>query len=185
MVTVDTRADYTENRTPIREMGRGGESDVESVHMAGSRIASDLSREIDCAHDKPDRQQRQGVRGLVPSRADQAGLRPEQGWGGRAKFASAAGVSASTVGRLLRGEMTADVRILGQVATALGYPVGDVLVRAGVLSADELQAARTPDRERPMTPEEAAAELGIVDPIDRDAFAAMVIAMQQRNQDRQ
>ncbi|UWM52104.1 helix-turn-helix transcriptional regulator [Streptomyces carpaticus] len=105
--------------------------------------------------------------------------------GGRAKFASAAGVSASTVGRLLRGEMTADVRILGQVATALGYPVGDVLVRAGVLSADELQAARTPDRERPMTPEEAAAELGIVDPIDRDAFAAMVIAMQQRNQDRQ
>ncbi|MFB7899950.1 helix-turn-helix domain-containing protein [Streptomyces xiamenensis] len=105
--------------------------------------------------------------------------------GGRARFAEVAGVSASTIGRLLRGEMTTDVRILGQLATALGYPLGEILVKAGVLRADELQAARTPDRERPITPEEAAAELGIVDPIDVDAFAGMVNAMRQRHQNRQ
>ncbi|MFD7121939.1 helix-turn-helix domain-containing protein [Streptomyces sp. NPDC059922] len=94
--------------------------------------------------------------------------------GGRSAFAEASGLSPSTVTRLLRGEMPTDTRILRTLAEAIRVPYPEVLVRAGVLTPDELAAVQRPvttgDR---LTPEQAADDLGIYDPAERKVFVNM------------
>lgn len=102
--------------------------------------------------------------------------------GGRARFAEASGISAATVSRLLRGEGATDTRILGLLAEALHVPLATVLVRAGILDAADLErvASRQPDPDKPpITPEEAAAELGITDPQAVRVFVATAKALQR------
>lgn len=95
--------------------------------------------------------------------------------GGRSAFAEKSGLSASTVTRLLRGEMPTDTRILRTLAEAIEVPYADVLVRAGVLTAAELRAVQrpTPDPDQRITPEQAADQLGITDPAERKVFVNM------------
>lgn len=95
--------------------------------------------------------------------------------GGRTAFAEDSGISPSTVTRLLRGEMPTDTRILRTLADAIDVPYPEVLVRAGVMTPDELAAIqeRRPAPGRRMTPEEAADELGITDPAERKVFINM------------
>jgi transcriptional regulator with XRE-family HTH domain len=100
--------------------------------------------------------------------------------GGRTAFAEDSGLSASTVSRLLRGEMPTDTRILRTLAEAIDVPYPEVLVRAGVMTSEELAAIQ--DRRRPapgrrLTPEEAADELGITDPAERKVFVSMTQAL--------
>lgn len=93
--------------------------------------------------------------------------------GGRSAFADASGLSPSTVTRLLRGEMPTDTRILRTLAEAIQVPYPEVLVRAGVLSPDELTDVQRPVTGQRITPEQAADQLGITDPAERKVFVNM------------
>ncbi|MGI5252808.1 helix-turn-helix domain-containing protein [Actinacidiphila glaucinigra] len=100
--------------------------------------------------------------------------------GGKSRFSEDSGLSPSTVGRLLRAEPVTDTDVLARLAAALGVPLGEILVRAGVLSEDELGAVRAPDTgPRRITPEDAAAELGITDPQARRLFISMTETLQR------
>ncbi|WND36959.1 helix-turn-helix transcriptional regulator [Streptomyces sp. BB1-1-1] len=107
---------------------------------------------------------------------DLSGLRS----GGRTAFAADSGISPATVGRMLRGDNVTDTRVLGLLAAALHVPLGEVLVRAGILDERELAYVRNPQPgERRITPEQAAAELGIEDEQTRRLFVSMTETLQR------
>jgi hypothetical protein len=72
--------------------------------------------------------------------------------------------------------MPTDTRILRTLAEAIDVPYPQVLVRAGVLTPEELTAVQRPGPRR-ITPEQAADELGVVDPAERKAFVTLVNAL--------
>ena len=95
--------------------------------------------------------------------------------GGRTALARDAGVSLSTISRLLSGERAPDPIYFEGIARALGVPLRELLHRSGIISAESIH--NWPDsavRSRPITPREAADDLGITDPVDREMFLAMV-----------
>ncbi|MFD9600235.1 helix-turn-helix domain-containing protein [Streptomyces sp. NPDC059970] len=96
---------------------------------------------------------------------------PERG--GQRKFAADAGVSAPTVSRLLRAEGLPDTRTLQALAELLLVPLPEMLVRAGVVKQEDLARLRPVDPS-PISPREAAAELGITSPEGIEAFERMV-----------
>lgn len=69
--------------------------------------------------------------------------------------------------------MPTDTRILRTLAEAIRVPYPEVLVRAGVLTPDELAAVQRPVTDNQITPEQAADELGITDPAERKVFVNM------------
>jgi transcriptional regulator with XRE-family HTH domain len=93
--------------------------------------------------------------------------------GGRTRFADDSGIGRATISRILSGQGATDTRVLAQLAAALDVPLAEILVRAGILSADELRAVQTPGARRHITPDEAADELGIVDDQARRLFVSM------------
>ncbi|EFL21865.1 putative helix-turn-helix domain protein [Streptomyces himastatinicus ATCC 53653] len=106
-------------------------------------------------------------------------LRPRGG--GQTRFAEDSGIGAGTVSRMLRGQAATETRVLQMLADTLQIPLAEVLVAAGVLSRGELQNVRNPaQREVPITPEEAADELGITDPIKRQVFVSMTETLRQQ-----
>ncbi|MCX4824214.1 helix-turn-helix transcriptional regulator [Streptomyces sp. NBC_01142] len=105
-------------------------------------------------------------------------LRPRGG--GQSRFAADSGIGAGTVSRMLRGEGATETRVLKMLADALQLPLAEVLVAAGVLSASELCNVRNPARPDPLTPEEAADELGITDPQSRRLFVSMTETLRQQ-----
>ncbi|MFE7316439.1 helix-turn-helix domain-containing protein [Streptomyces sp. NPDC057555] len=100
---------------------------------------------------------------------------PERG--GQQKFAKDSGISPATVSRLLRADGLPDLRTLQSLSEALGRPLGEILVRAGAASEDDLAAVSRPIAPNPITAEQAAAELGITEPQAVAAFVAMVTAL--------
>ncbi|MFI0897707.1 helix-turn-helix domain-containing protein [Streptomyces sp. NPDC020983] len=107
--------------------------------------------------------------------------------GGQRRLAERAGVSAATISRMLRGEvLNPDPEILRRIADVLALPFGEVLVRAGILTAAELSAVQAaPPMDRPpITPEEAARDLGIVDPVAVRMFVANVEAARAAQHER-
>ncbi|MEV6073994.1 helix-turn-helix transcriptional regulator [Streptomyces sp. NPDC052069] len=108
---------------------------------------------------------------------DLSGLRS----GGKSAFAAASGISASTVGRMLRGDHVTDTRVLALLAQSLEIPLGEVLVRAGILDAAELRAVQDPSTSgRRITVEQAADQLGIEDDQSRRLFASMTRTLQRK-----
>ncbi|MFF4523418.1 XRE family transcriptional regulator [Streptomyces bluensis] len=105
--------------------------------------------------------------------------------GGRSAFAEQSGLSPSTVTRLLRGEMPTDTRILRTLAESIDVPYPEVLVRAGVLTPEELAAVQRPSPAPggPLTPEQAADELGITDPAERKVFVNMAKTLRRTTSD--
>lgn len=97
--------------------------------------------------------------------------------GGKSRFAEDSGISPSTVGRLLRNEMPTDPRLLRTLAEAIREPYPSVLVRAGFLTPEELAGARDPNTTSPITPDQAADDLGIDDPVERNLFITMTRTM--------
>ncbi|MFI8817494.1 MULTISPECIES: helix-turn-helix domain-containing protein [unclassified Streptomyces] len=93
--------------------------------------------------------------------------------GGRTRFADVSGIGRATISRILTGQGATDTRVLAQLAAALDVPLAEILVRAGILSADELRAVQTPGARRHITPDEAADELGIDDAQARRLFISM------------
>lgn len=100
--------------------------------------------------------------------------------GGQTRFAEDSGIGRATISRMLGGHGATDTRVLGQLAAALEVPLGEVLVRAGILDERELARVRDPQPgTRRITPEEAADELGIVDSHARRLFLSMVETLQR------
>lgn len=104
--------------------------------------------------------------------------------GGQRNFAQDSGITTSTVSRMLSGEGSTDTRTLERVAATLRKPLAEVMVRAGVLTTQDLQevAHRDPTRP-PMTPDDAADELGITDPHARRVFIATIEALRTPHAD--
>ncbi|MDN3056211.1 helix-turn-helix transcriptional regulator [Streptomyces sp. SRF1] len=103
--------------------------------------------------------------------------------GGQKRFARDSGISPATVSRLLRAEGLPDLKTLNALSEALSIPLGEVLVRAAVATPEDLAAASRPLSPDPITPEQAAAELGITDPQAVAAFVAMVSALRASRHD--
>ncbi|MFI0739315.1 helix-turn-helix domain-containing protein [Streptomyces sp. NPDC021100] len=98
--------------------------------------------------------------------------------GGQTRFAADAGLSQPTVSRLLRGDGLPDLRTFGALSEALDVPLAEILVRAGVLSPDELAAAaRRPIGPATITPQQAAQELGITSDEGVRTFERMVAGL--------
>lgn len=92
--------------------------------------------------------------------------------GGQKQFVEDSGITRATVSRLLKGDGPVDIVTLERVADTLGVRLGVVLVAAGVLAPDELQAVQRPQGH--MTADEAADGLGITDPTARQVFRGVV-----------
>lgn len=110
--------------------------------------------------------------------------------GGQRRLAEQTGLSQATISRILAGSaLNPDPESLRRISEVLGLPFPEVLIRAGVLTADELAAVQaTPLDRAPISPEEAARELGIVDPTAVRLFVAQVEAaraVQQERSDRE
>lgn len=103
--------------------------------------------------------------------------------GGVTRLAEHSGVSKTVISGLLRGEShIPSPETLRLIASALRVNLGEVLIRAGVLTPAELRDIRDPNPtigRPPITPEQAAAELGITDPTAVALFVANAQAAQQ------
>ncbi|MGW6566485.1 hypothetical protein [Streptomyces sp. NPDC054975] len=108
---------------------------------------------------------------------DVSGLRS----GGRTRFAEDSGISAASVGRLINSGDVKDIKVLSLLAETLRVPLGEVLVRAGILEESELRAVQNPPpTPHPMTPDQAADALGIDDDLDRELFRNTVDTLRRR-----
>lgn len=95
--------------------------------------------------------------------------------GGRSALARDTGMSPSSVGRMLAGKAVPDPVYFAPLANALRVPWLDLMVLSGLVPQgffDERQHERAP-----MSPREAAADLGIKDPMKVEAFETMVRAL--------
>jgi transcriptional regulator with XRE-family HTH domain len=100
--------------------------------------------------------------------------------GGQSRFAEESGIGRATVSRMLGGYGATDTRVLAQLAAALNVTLGEVLVRAGIATDEDLGRIAQPDPgPRRITPEEAADELGISDEQARRLFVSMVKTLQR------
>lgn len=100
--------------------------------------------------------------------------------GGQSRFAEDSGIGRATISRILNGSGATDTRVLALLADALHLPLGEVLVRAGILDESELRAVQAPDPgHRRITPEQAADELGIRDDQTRRLFVSMTETLQR------
>ncbi|MFH8403765.1 helix-turn-helix domain-containing protein [Streptomyces sp. NPDC018019] len=104
--------------------------------------------------------------------------------GGQKRFATDSGISPATVSRLLRADGIPDLKTLTLLAEAVRVPLGELLVRAAIAKPEDLAAAARPISPDPITPQQAAAELGITDPQSVAAFEAMVSALRGTKDDR-
>lgn len=101
--------------------------------------------------------------------------------GGRSTLAERVGVAPSTINRWLTGKSMPDPDKFEPLAAALGVDPIEMLHEIGVLSAKTPTTSHeTAVRSRPITPSQVADELGIDDPVDREAFLAMVQALAKR-----
>ncbi len=82
--------------------------------------------------------------------------------GGRTRLADDAGVSLSVISRALNEGRTPDVDSLRNIGHVLGYSLGEMLIRAGKATADEL-----PVRPKAATPE-GGRRPGVLEAIDAD-----------------
>lgn len=97
---------------------------------------------------------------------------PERG--GQKRFSTDSGISPATVSRLMRADGEPDLRTLGILAESLNVPLGEILVRAGVLTPQDLAAAARPIDPAGITAKQAAAELGITSNQGVETFERMV-----------
>lgn len=118
---------------------------------------------------------------LVADAAQRAGK--YQGRGGQAALADDTGMSPSAVGRMLRGETLPDPERFEAIARAVGLNVSDLLIEAGIVSAESLstpsQTRATGVGSHSITLDEAANALGITSAVGREMFAAAVERLQR------
>ncbi|MFD4740554.1 helix-turn-helix domain-containing protein [Streptomyces virginiae] len=115
---------------------------------------------------------------LIATAARATGRYDLDSHGGKAALARAAGLSESTMGRVLRGESMPDPRFFEPLAAAVDLDVRDLLVEAEIVSPESLQplhqTGATGVGSHSITLDEAANALGIFDPVAREMLAATV-----------
>lgn len=94
--------------------------------------------------------------------------------GGRTQLARDIGMAESSVGRMLDGKTLPKPNFYEAIARTVNLPVWTLLVEAEIISREILTETSRPRVASPITPEEAAQELGITDPSDRLLFLGMV-----------
>lgn len=94
--------------------------------------------------------------------------------GGKKALAEQAGMSHASVSRMLAGQTIPSPSFFQSLARAVRVEVGDLFVISGLLSGGEL--SRSSPSPRPLSPREAASDLGIRDPSKVQLFEAMVRA---------
>jgi transcriptional regulator with XRE-family HTH domain len=100
--------------------------------------------------------------------------------GGQTRFAEESGIGRATISRILSGQGATDTAVLAKLAEALHIKLSEVFVRAGILDESELSAIQSPaPGSRRITPDQAADELGIVDPQSRLLFKNMTETLQR------
>lgn len=103
--------------------------------------------------------------------------------GGKTALARDAGMTESSVGRMLAGKTLPDPRSFEAIARAVRIPVRDLLVEAGIISPQTLTENPSARVASDLTPEEAAARLGITDPIGREMFLGVVARLRRQQDD--
>ncbi|MEU9133333.1 helix-turn-helix transcriptional regulator [Kitasatospora sp. NPDC048540] len=110
----------------------------------------------------------------VHEAAERAGYDLRPGAGGRAALAKDVGMSASAVGRMLRGDTLPRPSQFEQIAYAVHVELRDLLVRGGVISRDSANSLPLRVRSQAISPEEAADAWGITDPVIRKFLLATI-----------
>lgn len=101
--------------------------------------------------------------------------------GGRGRFAADSGVSPATVSRILLRQSIPAAHVLAQMAPTLREPLGSLLVLASLATEEEVRAAAAPPpTDHPLTPEQAAARLGIKGTQAVELFVAYTRALQDQ-----
>jgi hypothetical protein len=75
---------------------------------------------------------------------------------------------------MLKGQAIPAPQFFQPIADAVGLPVGQLLVEAGIISEQTLTETGQSQVESPFTAEDAADRLGITDPVTRELFLASV-----------
>ncbi|GGV30437.1 hypothetical protein GCM10010495_53480 [Kitasatospora herbaricolor] len=121
---------------------------------------------------------------VVHEAAQRAGYDLTPGTGGRLALARDTGMSASAVGRMLRGETLPRPSQFQRIAQVVHLDLRELLVRGGIVSED---SANDLDRgvRSPITPEEALDAWGIRHPMIRKfllATIAQAFALQRESE---
>lgn len=104
------------------------------------------------------------------------------GHGSKSRLARDTGMTESSVSRMLLGQSIPDPKFFQPLADALEIDVRTLLVEAGIISERALSESGQSQVRSPVTPETAADDFGIVDPIDRELFFATVERLKRRRQ---
>ncbi|MFE2224774.1 helix-turn-helix domain-containing protein [Agrobacterium deltaense] len=95
--------------------------------------------------------------------------------GVNARFAEASGIPVATVSRLLRDDSSPTAATLLAVGKTLRVPVMPLLVRAGIVPADELPSGTAP--QAPPTQHDALTALGVTEQQDQTAVLSVISAL--------
>lgn len=121
---------------------------------------------------------------VVHEAAQRAGYDLTPGAGGRLALARETGMSASAVGRMLRGETLPRPSQFERIAQVLNLDLHELLVQGGVISeeyANDLSSGVC----SPITPEGALDAWGVTHPVIREfllAAIAQAIVMQRKSE---
>ncbi|MFF5451820.1 helix-turn-helix domain-containing protein [Streptomyces sp. NPDC012950] len=96
------------------------------------------------------------------------------GHGSKSRLARDTGMTESSVSRMLLGQSIPDPTFFEAIAKAINLPVRDLLVEAGIISGRALTETSQSQVRSRITPETAADELGITDPVNREMFFAAI-----------
>lgn len=103
--------------------------------------------------------------------AERAGY---SGFGSKSRLARDTGMTESSISRMLLGQSIPDPKFFEPLANAIDISVQTLLVEAGIISERALTETSQSQVRSPITPETAADELGITDPVDREMFFATI-----------
>lgn len=117
----------------------------------------------------------QRLAAVVAPAAKRAGY---TGHGSQARLSRDTGMSESSISRILKGQAVPELRFLVPLALAIGMKPRELLLRAGLISPESLQALSETDPSQvgsgSLSREEAAEKLGITDDVGKAMFNAMV-----------
>lgn len=116
---------------------------------------------------------------LADRMRDRGYAMPPHGRGGVRRLAEHVGAAPSVISLLLRGEtLNPSPDTLRNIASTLGLPFTELLVRFAVLTPEDLRhlTATPPSDRPPLTTDQAADALGITEPVARQMHAAGVEA---------